>query len=65
MIGLTGDPSELRRYGELVCMTAEMMLEQAHLMHMLAQDTRLREELVLNLIRAENFLLRFRNGLSA
>jgi len=53
VIGLTGDPSELRRYGELVCMTAEMMLEQAHLMHMLAQDTRLREELVLNLIRAE------------
>jgi len=53
VIGLTGDPSALRKYGELVCMTAEMMLQQARLMHMLAQDTRLREELVLNLIRAE------------
>lgn len=54
-IGLTGSPKALRRYGELVCMTAEMMLEQARLMHMLAQNTRLREELVLNLIHAEKF----------
>ncbi len=53
VIGLTGNPSQLRQYGELVCMTAEMMLEQARLLHMLAQDSRLREELVLNLIRAE------------
>lgn len=53
VVGLTGDPSGLRHYGELVCMTAEMMLEQARLMHMLAQDSRLREELVLNLIRSE------------
>ncbi|MCU5771571.1 CdaR family transcriptional regulator [Erwiniaceae bacterium BAC15a-03b] len=53
VIGLTGDPLTLRHYGELVCMTAEMMLEQARLLHMLAQDSRLREELVLNLIRNE------------
>ena len=53
VIGLTGDPISLRQYGELVCMTAEMMLEQARLLHMLAQDSRLREELVLNLIRSE------------
>ncbi|MBW7981195.1 CdaR family transcriptional regulator [Enterobacillus tribolii] len=53
VIGLTGNPSQLRQYGELVCMTAEMMLEQARLLHMLAQDSRLREELVLNLIRAD------------
>ncbi|PIJ49872.1 carbohydrate diacid regulon transcriptional regulator CdaR [Erwinia sp. OLTSP20] len=53
VIGLTGDPARLRHYGELVCMTAEMMLEQARLLHMLAQDSRLREELVLNLIRSE------------
>ncbi|WP_406705289.1 CdaR family transcriptional regulator [Sodalis sp.] len=53
VIGLTGNPGQLRQYGELVCMTAEMMLEQARLLHMLAQDSRLREELVLNLIRAE------------
>ncbi|WP_129991352.1 CdaR family transcriptional regulator [Rahnella sp. CFA14(1/10)] len=53
VIGLTGNPSQLRQYGELVCMTAEMMLEQARLLHMLAQDSRLREELVLNLIRVD------------
>jgi carbohydrate diacid regulator len=53
VIGLTGAPETLRHYGELVCMTAEMMLEQARLLHMLAQDSRLREELVLNLIRSD------------
>lgn len=53
VIGLTGNPLQLRQYGELVCMTAEMMLEQARLLHMLAQDSRLREELVLNLIRVD------------
>ncbi|AIR71048.1 MULTISPECIES: CdaR family transcriptional regulator [Dickeya] len=54
VIGLTGNPGQLRQYGELVCMTAEMMLEQARLLHMLAQDSRLREELVLNLIRTDD-----------
>ena len=44
VIGLTGEPESLRKYGELVCMTAEMMLEQSRLMHLLAQDSRLREE---------------------
>ncbi|RLM30992.1 CdaR family transcriptional regulator [Brenneria salicis] len=53
VIGLTGNPAQLRQYGELVCMTAEMMLEQARLLHILAQDSRLREELVLNLIRTD------------
>ncbi len=53
VIGLTGEPEALRYYGQLVCMTAEMMLEQARLLHMLAQDSRLREELVLNLIRSD------------
>lgn len=53
VIGLTGNPTQLRQYGELVCMTAEMMLEQARLLNMLAQDSRLREELVLNLIRVD------------
>ncbi len=37
VIGLTGDPESLRKYGELVCMTAEMMLEQSRLMHLLAR----------------------------
>lgn len=53
VVGLTGDPLLLRKYGELVCMTAEMMLEQARLLHLLAQDHRLRQELVMNLIQAE------------
>ncbi len=52
VIGLTGEPESLRKYGELVCMTAEMMLEQSRLMH-LGPDSRLREELVMNLIQAE------------
>ncbi|MBJ3813383.1 CdaR family transcriptional regulator [Shimwellia pseudoproteus] len=54
VIGLTGEPASLRKYGELVCMTAEMMLEQSRLMNLLAQDSRLREELVMNLIEDEN-----------
>ena len=54
IIGLTGAPDRLHQFGKLVCMTAEMMLEQARLMSILAQDSRLREELVLNLIRTES-----------
>ena len=53
VVGITGKPSQVRRYGELVRMTAEMMLEQASLMRLLARDSRLREELVLQLIRSE------------
>ncbi|WP_413724969.1 CdaR family transcriptional regulator [Sodalis sp. RH16] len=53
VIGLTGNPSQLRQYGELVCMAAEMMVEQAKLLSFLAQDSRLREELVHNLIRSD------------
>ena len=53
VIGLTGDPLHLKEFGKLVCMTAEMMLEQARLFEMLAQDARLKEELILNLIAAE------------
>lgn len=53
VIGLTGEPAGLREFGKLVCMTAEMMLEQAWLFNMLAQDSRLKEELVLDLIESE------------
>ncbi|TKI05187.1 sugar diacid recognition domain-containing protein [Martelella alba] len=53
VIGLTGNPVQLRQYGELVCMAAEMMVEQAKLLYFLAQDNRLREELVHSLIRAD------------
>lgn len=54
VVGLTGKPSQVRRYGQLVRMTAEMMLEQAKLMRLLARDSRLREELVLHLIRSDD-----------
>lgn len=50
VIGLTGDPDRLQEYGKLVRMTAEMMIEQARLSDILAQDARLKEELILNLI---------------
>lgn len=53
VIGLTGEPEQLIQFGELVRMTAEMMLEQASLSQLLVQQGRLREELVLNLVRNE------------
>ncbi|MCL7649438.1 CdaR family transcriptional regulator [Klebsiella pneumoniae] len=81
VIGLTGEPESLRKYGELGGMTAGMMRgrrRRVHLLgrgsrwggggggrqaglvmgewglrHLLAQDSRLREELVMNLIQAE------------
>ncbi|MBS1165069.1 MAG: Sugar diacid utilization regulator SdaR [Proteobacteria bacterium] len=52
-IGLTGLPDEVRRFAELVRLAAETMLEQARLMQLLARDARLRETLVLSLIRGE------------
>ncbi len=64
VIGLTGEPETLRKYGELVCMTAEMMLEQSRLMHLLARDSRLREELVMNLIQCGRAYARI-NGMGA
>ena len=50
-IGLSGAPDNIRRYGQLVHMAAETMLEQADLMQLLARDARIREELTLGLIR--------------
>ena len=50
-IGLSGAPDSIRRYGQLVHMAAETMLEQADLMQLLARDARIREELTLGLIR--------------
>lgn len=54
VIGLTGEPKQLVQFGHLVSMTAEMMLEQAELSAMLVQDARLKEELILNLIKTES-----------
>lgn len=52
VIGLTGDPDHLQEFGKLVCMTAEMMLEQAQLFNIIAQNERLKEELILDLIHS-------------
>ncbi|PZG66821.1 carbohydrate diacid regulator, partial [Streptomyces sp. NTH33] len=62
VIGLTGEPENLRKYGELACMTAEMMLEQSRLMYLLAQDSRLQEELVMNRFRQRRILPHLLNG---
>jgi len=51
-VGLSGPPDAVRQFGELVRLTAEMILEQAGLAGELQRDTRYREAFVLNLIRA-------------
>lgn len=52
-VGLSGAPDKVRQYGELVRLTAEMILEQAALAHELQNNSRYREAFVLNLIRFE------------
>ena len=52
-VGLSGEPAAVRQFGELVRLTAEMILEQASLAGELQRDSRHREALVLNLIRSE------------
>jgi len=52
-IGLSGAPGEVRRFGELVRLSAEMILEQAALTQELQGNARYREAFVLNLIRYE------------
>lgn len=49
-VGLSGAPDEVRQFGELVRLTAEMILEQAQLAGELQRDTRYREAFVLKLI---------------
>lgn len=53
VIGLTGEPSDIRQFGELVCMSAEMMMEQTQLFQEISYDNRLKEELILTLIEKE------------
>ncbi|QGZ41040.1 carbohydrate diacid regulator [Pseudoduganella flava] len=50
-VGLSGTPDEVRQFGALVRLTAEMILEQAALAGALQRDSRHREAFVLNLIR--------------
>lgn len=50
-VGLSGAPDQVRQFGELVRLTAEMILEQAALASELQDNSRYREAFVLNLIR--------------
>jgi carbohydrate diacid regulator len=53
-VGLSGEPDQVRQFGELVRLTAEMILEQASLTNELQRDSRYREAFVLNLIRYDS-----------
>ncbi len=53
VVGLTGDPETVRQFGELVRVTAEMILEQAQLTGELQREKRYREEFVFHLVRQE------------
>ncbi|WP_147535134.1 CdaR family transcriptional regulator [Bacillus marasmi] len=51
VIGITGPPEEIRNYGELVKMAAEMILQQAVLINEMRWDERLKEELISQLLQ--------------
>lgn len=51
VIGLTGDPGAVRQFGELVRVTAEMILEQSQLISELQREKRYREEFVFHLVK--------------
>ena len=51
VIGITGAPEETRQFGELVRITAEMMIEQALLTGELQRERRYREEFVFQLLK--------------
>lgn len=51
VVGISGEPAQVRNYGELVKMTAELIVEQAALMSQIQWNKRHREELVLQLIQ--------------
>ncbi|GGO79366.1 carbohydrate diacid regulator [Marinobacterium nitratireducens] len=50
VVGITGDPEEVRRFADLVVMTAELVVEQAALTAQVQWDRRQREAVVLRLI---------------
>lgn len=53
VVGITGDPAKLGQYGELLKMTAEMMVEQANSLELKQWHKRQREEFILQLVRQE------------
>jgi Sugar diacid utilization regulator len=50
VIGITGNPKDVLGYGKLIKMTAEMMIEQEHVMKELEWTNRMKEEMMLALI---------------
>ncbi|OVE65026.1 sugar diacid utilization regulator [Clostridium diolis] len=50
VIGITGKPKEVLGYGKLIKMTAEMMIEQEHVMRELEWNNRIKEEMMMSLI---------------
>ncbi|MCP8687315.1 sugar diacid recognition domain-containing protein [Marinobacterium sedimentorum] len=50
VVGITGEPQEVRRYADLVVMTAELIVEQAALTAAVQWDSRQRESVLLRLI---------------
>lgn len=54
VVGISGTPEQVRSYGELVKMTAELIVEQAALMSQVQWNKRHREELLLQLIEGSS-----------
>ncbi len=53
VIGITGEPETLRNYGELLKMTAEMIVEQANSLELAQWQNRQKEEFILQLIKSD------------
>lgn len=53
VIGITGEPEKLRSYGELLKMTAEIIVEQANTIEQAQWHCRQKEELIIELIKTE------------
>ena len=54
VIGITGEPNSLSQFGQLLKMTAEMIVEQSNLQEQLQWENRQKEEFILQLIKAES-----------
>jgi len=54
VIGITGEPEYLRSYGELLKMTAELIVEQANSLELTLWQYRQKEEFIFQLIKSEH-----------
>lgn len=53
VVGITGDPDEVKKYADLVVMTAELMVEQAALTAQVQWDKRQKENVIYRLIQGD------------